>query len=504
LTRNPHILLLHSKLQYKYRERKMNRIDGYKISQVRSTNLSFPMMEKLFRRFNLCKLLQRAKITKEKGIPIIVLLLCLSLMLFKERRSTTYGLKSIGLAHRKTTMNDFLNNFSYNWRKVLLYVVSVYTRLYKPKEGKYSVLIIDDTSKEKQGKRVEYLSWFYDHSKCVFYRGYQVVIAAWSNLQTCIPIDIMLKTGKHRCKGSKKGDYPPDSHAHQMYRESRKGKTKIALSMIMRALKHNILFTYILWDSWYNNNVAFKYVFEELVPKGMHLVSMVKLGNIKYKLGNERLSIKEICKLSGIWVEIGETGIKCKSTIIEIEDKSSNGETTLGKVKLCLFRFVGQKRKYKALISTNTDLTVEEILAIYTHRWSIEVLIKDLKQYFGFNQAQSSKYIAQLTDLTIKCILYAMLCSLKEAQPDKSMGQLVFDFAREFEDFCLEVFSIYFFKTRLKEFLEYVISKGIDDINELIKVLDKMIDDFLNADIPEDKIVECDIVKTKLIPQQSV
>jgi len=479
----------------------MNNIDKFRISQIRNTNLSFPMIEKLFRIFNLRMLIKRAKIVKEQGIPIIELLLYLSLTLFKDTRSTLLGLKCLRIGHLKTTMNDFLNNPKYNWRKVLLYVASIYTRLHKPDEGKYSVLIIDDTSKEKQGKKAEYLSWFYDHSKGMCYMGYQVVIAAWSNLKVCIPIDIALKTGKKRCKHSQKGDYPSDSHAHQMYRESRKGKTKIALSMIMRAIKHKIQFTYILWDSWYNNNTAFKYVFKELVPKGIHLVSMVKLGNIKYKLGNERLKIKEIYKQSDDWTEIGKDGILAKSIIIEIEDKSSNGEVILGKVRLCFYRFVGQKRKYKALISTNTELTAEEILAIYTHRWSIEVLIKDLKQYFGFYQAQSSKYTAQLTDLTIKCIFYAMLCSLKETQPNKSMGQLLFEFAREFEDYCFEMFFRYLIKHTLKDFLKYAQSKGIDNITQLIEEYDRVIDDFLSSDFPEDKIVEYDIVNNKIIPQ---
>jgi hypothetical protein len=58
-------------------------------------------------------------------------------------------------------------------------------------------------------------------------------------------------------------------------------------------------------------------------------------------------------------------GVLYKSAIVEVEDKTSEFSTIIGKIKICFYRFPGQKRKYKALISTNTELTEEEILKLY-------------------------------------------------------------------------------------------------------------------------------------------
>ena len=309
------------------------------------------------------------------------------------------------LSHYKTTINDFLNNQFYNWRSLHLCIAKYFSNKYNHDEGKYNVLIIDDTSKNKSGKYVEYLSRFFDHSQQTYYNGYQVIFATWSNLRTCIPIDLALKTGKKRCKHARKGNYAKNSHTFKRYKESRLSKLKISISMIYNALKHRIKFNYVLWDSWYSCSEAFVFVFTKLIPKKIHLVSMIKVNNEKYKYCDQDLTLKEIYKKAGKWKSFESNGIKYKSVEVEIMDKSSKRKKIIGKVKLCFFRFPGQKRnKYKVLLCTDTQLAEEEILEIYTYRWSIEVMIKDLKQYFGFNQSMSSKYAPQIADLSIKCI----------------------------------------------------------------------------------------------------
>ena len=64
------------------------------------------------------------------------------------------------MTSQKTTINDFLNNPFYKWRPLLLSIAQMFTKKYEHDEGKYSVLIIDDTSKKKTGKFVEALSRF--------------------------------------------------------------------------------------------------------------------------------------------------------------------------------------------------------------------------------------------------------------------------------------------------------------------------------------------------------
>jgi hypothetical protein len=474
------------------------------ISQVKSEAINFSSIDALLKSFKISSLLSKKSIVKPKGIKPIQILFTLFLMLFQNKRSVSEALKHLDLTSQKTTVNDFLNNPYFKWRSLLLSVAQLFTKMFRADDGKYSVFIIDDTAKKKTGKFVESISYFYDHSADCYYRGYQVVIAAWSNLRTCIPLDIVLKTGKKRCKHSKRCTYPVSSHIYKRHLESRKSKTKIAVAMVKRALLHKIHFDYVLWDSWYNCSESYIFVFKKLLPKMIHLISMVKQGNELYKYGVKDLTVKELQVKAGVWNTDKDTGIKYKSLEVDIydkTDKSKKNKPVTGTVKLCFYKFKTKgkgKRRCRVLLSTDINLTEMDVLERYTQRWSIEVMIKDLKQHMGFNQSMSSKYAPQLTDMTIKCIFYIMICSLKEREPEKSIGQLVFEFDRQVKDYCIELFVKYLMKLTFKEFINEVKYKKYVNLLDLIPVYDDFIDEFFSRDYI-DRIVEVDNNKTKAL-----
>jgi hypothetical protein len=77
------------------------------------------------------------------------------------------------------------------------------------------------------------------------------------------------------------------------------------------------------------------------------------------------------------------------------------------------------------------------------------------------------------------------------------MFQLLFEFAQEFEAFCFELFFLYMFRKRCKEFLEYACKQGIFEVNKLIENYDKLIEEFLSSETYENKIEEKVIVKKR-------
>jgi hypothetical protein len=115
-----------------------------------------------------------------------------------------------------------------------------------------------------------------------------------------------------------------------------------------------------------------------------------------------------------------------------------------------VFLQVSQHKRYKALICTEVNLGEMETLSIYLRHWSIEVVFKDLKQNFGYDQSTSSKYSPQIADLTIRYIFYAMFCSLKYDYPSKSTEQLLIKFYSEMEDNWLDIFCSVVFVNNAK------------------------------------------------------
>ena len=120
------------------------------------------------------------------------------------------------------------------------------------------------------------------------------------------------------------------------------------------------------------------------------------------------------------------------------------------------------------------------------------MMIKDLKQHFGFNQFKGSKYQAQVNDLSIRCIMYIMLCSQKEREPQKSMYQIVFEFNMSFEAHCIEIVNRYFFSSNIESFLEFAESLGLVTIRELREQCKGVLDSFFASEFYEDKIIEID------------
>jgi len=448
------------------------------------------LFEYLFKVFKIEKFLTQAGISKARGIQISLMLCVLFYISFKTKKSIHAGLTELELTTHKNAYNRLLNDPSHDWRSFMLSSAKHYTEKHVADEGEVCSLIIDDTKKKKSGKRVENMSWFYDHSDGTYFMGYQATFLAWYNGRTCIFLDFALKSGKKRCKDSKRADYPKKSHIAKRVIESRLKKSALAIMMIKRVLKRNIKFDYILWDSWYNCSDSFKFVYDVLLPKGKHLVSMVKKNGEKYFYKGQEMTVKQICKTIKKWDE-NEKGIKYKSAIVGIIDKSSKDRSVIGEVKMCFYSFPGTKKKdYKTIISTNIELTAEEILEKYTNRWSIEVAIKDLKQCMGFDNSMSSTYASQISDLTLRCVFYNMLCSEKDRDQRRSIYQITIRFSNKLEDQCIGEYLKCMFKHVIKHILEYARSLGYTDIDDLICVIEKIIDDFWVSGFYEEKIVE--------------
>jgi len=98
--------------------------------------------------------------------------------------------------------------------------------------------------------------------------------------------------------------------------------------------------------------------------------------------------------------------------------------------------------------------------------------------------------------MTIKCIFYIMISSLKERTPEKPIGQLIFEFGRQIEDFFIEMFVKYLMKKTFREFINDVKNKKYVHLEDLIPLYDDFLEEFFNRDYIE-RIVEVDITNNK-------
>lgn len=452
-------------------------------SQVKSYHLSHTNGMKMFEMFKLSRVLKNSGIHKDKGYKIIEIIYQILVFILERSSSVNAGLKQSSREKLKSPLNNMLNNQWYNWRKLLYKIASIFIKKYPVKEGKDAVLIIDDTSKVKTGRHGQNISWFVDHCKKVYYMGFQVVMSAYSNGRTTIPIDFENKIGKKRINRSSRTNYHKKSHAKQRERMAKQSKLDIAIQFINRAMQRRYRFSFVLWDSWYVSGKTMSYVKTRLIPKGINLIAMAKQDQQRYLFNGKYLTIKKIFRQAGRWNKDKSTGVKYKSAMVKILDKTSSRKPEkrrpLIEVRMCFFKYPKQK-KFRVVISSDTEKSELEVLELYLRRWSIEVIFKELKQYFGYDQSKSSNYFPQVADLTVRCIFYIMFCSLRETNPNKTTQQLILEFYNELEELSLEYIFRVLFRQEVKHFLELSIKFGYSDIRELVDDIDEVLFRFFN------------------------
>ena len=464
-------------------------------NQVKLSSVGSKNVFDLFKIFRLEAILSQSKIIKQRGHQITEMLFFFLVIILENSNSIFSGIVKNQISNLKTPINDMLNNPYYNWRNLLYRITKRFSQLCPASLPDDCSLIFDDTSKVKTGHKTQNISWFYDHSKSKYFKGYQNITAAWTNGRTAIPIDFELKIGKKRTKHSRKVNYHSGTHTEQRVRFGKKKKTDIVIQMIKRAKQRKFSFKYILWDSWYNCSKSFSFVFEKLVPAGKVLISMLKNGTQKYKYGERFLSLKELYCRAGKWHHDPISRIKHKSLEVELLDASSatniTERTVIGKVKVCFFKYPNVKR-WKAIISTDNNLAEMEVLKIYLQRWSIECIFKEIRQYFGYDQSKSSNYAAMIADLTIRYVFYTMFCYRKEQNSYKPMGQIVAQFYQELFDMWLTKFVEIMFIQYAKDFVDYAIGLGYSNLYDLRKNINKLLQEFFEREVFLDKITESD------------
>jgi IS4 transposase len=89
--------------------------------------------------------------------------------------------------------------------------------------------------------------------------------------------------------------------------------------------------------------------------------------------------------------------IKFKYFSVIVEHKN------VGKLKIV---FLKTKDKLIPIVSTDLDISDDEVIEIYKRRWDIEQGYKELRQHFGFGQEENRIYEALIARITLSFFTY--------------------------------------------------------------------------------------------------
>jgi len=141
--------------------------------------------------------------------------------------------------------------------------------------------------------------------------------------------------------------------------------------MFKRAVKKGLTIDYLLMDSWFTCNEFIKAV-RAVKTQTIHLIGMYKIATTKFIFKNKKHTIAQLRNKLGKPKRNRKTGYYYLETVVLLDDKE---------VKL-FFSRQGRRGKWKTFLSTNTNLSFQEMIKIYAIRWTIEAFLKKANNYW--------------------------------------------------------------------------------------------------------------------------
>lgn len=124
--------------------------------------------------------------------------------------------------------------------------------------------------------------------------------------------------------------------------------------------------SYLLCDSWYTSRT----IIEAALSRGTHVIGALKTNRILYPQG-----IRIQAKQFATHIQKEDTDLVTISgeTYRVYRYEGALNDIEYGAVLLCWPKEASMEPKnMRCFLSTDTELTTEQILTYYSHRWSIE------------------------------------------------------------------------------------------------------------------------------------
>lgn len=388
-------------------------------------NIIFDVMKK----FKFKSICCRVGFQKEDGYSaseIVTLILLLPLMLLNSVHAL-YGTKFQKVTDmKKDTIYRLKNNARMPWRALLTAVAKRFQQMTNPEKvlASNSAFILDDTVQAKTGRRIEQISIIHDHvaGKKAYKLGFKNLTLGFFDGKSFTPLDFSLHSEKslqkarHRKEQFKKERDPRSAGAKRL-RECQVNKISNGLDMIKRAVKKGFRARYVLVDSWFSSK-EFITTSRQIRQKSLHVICGIRKDKRKYSYNDKTLNAQQLLqtlKKEGKEKRCRKRNTRYFEVVVTYEE--------VGQVKLYYCRFPYQK-EWRLFLSTDTSLSLLNMLEIYSIRWSIEVFFKETKQQLKLGTCQSRDFDAQIAHVTSCYLLYIFLAYFRRLNDYESLGGL--------------------------------------------------------------------------------
>lgn len=388
----------------------------------------------VMRAWGIGKIVQNLKFEKVQGYTLSSLFITLVIMrLWGETIASATSNHFQGLCTvSKNTLYRTLLNAHIDWRMFLTKITLRFHGILQERQvdtdENDTCAILDDTTFQKSGVRIEGVSKVFVHVTHSFILGMKCLTLALSDGKNCYPIDFSL----HREKGKNKDYGLTLKQRKEQFKEKRNAKNpdkerkaecdesklEMAKRMLCHAIKQDITFKYVLADSWFTCE-SLVHAVRELCGGAVHYIGLAKMNpKLRYQTNKSKRpqNIHELIARYERTASCYCRKYKCKYIQLNIK----MGEES---IRIFIIKY-GRNANWKVLLTTDTAMHFVRAFELYERRWDIEVIFKECRGYLGLGKCQSRSYNAQIADTTLCFMMYQMLSLAKRFSEYETMGTL--------------------------------------------------------------------------------
>lgn len=399
---------------------------------------------RLLKKFNLNAIGKILMAGKAKGVCPKRIFLTLFLFPF-------FGIDNIGCwmqsglcgdtENKKDVYYSLINNFKIDWRSIVTLFAKGFIQTVAPHSNDEPVdsprcMIIDDSTLEKTGKKIEFIGKVFDHCLHSYQLGMKLLTLGWWDGKSFIPLDFSLhhEPGKKNNRGLKARELkqqftkerPLDCPSVKRIAELSINKIDQAVSMIRCAIKNGFVPQYVLADSWFITDGFIKSVLALQTKKtgAIHLMGLMK-SNRKVQYNEKTYSADTLPEILQKRIKKCSK-LKCSYLTVSVAYKGTP-------VKAFFVKMNGQNC-WKLLITTDSSLSFIKAMQHYQIRWTIEVFFKEAKQNLLLGKCQSNDFDAHIATTSLVFMHYIVLALGKRFESYETLGEVF----RAFKDKLLE------------------------------------------------------------------
>lgn len=383
------------------------------IGTVLQRETTASMFKKAYKDLGIALMLAQCNFGKACGIGVSTIFSTLLLLVFagKNLYVAMNSRYSIDFEGKKDVYYRFLKNPHFNWSKFILrlsFKVACICRATFTGTTRPCFLVMDDSIiKKKCSKNVELLSWIRDHVCGKTIKCFNMLMLGWTDGYSFLPVQfLMMCSVKNLVKEARETVWNTDPRtcAGRTRKMAQWQKAAAAVEMVRRAMATGFEVTALLVDTWFTNEPFI----QKMLDVGMDTIGMLKNHNQQYWYKGKLYSLPALFHQARFRQKGDLLGsIVVKSKYFRIP------------VKIVFVVNRNKRSEWIAILSSNIDLSDEQIIEYYGNRWSIECCFKVMKGMLGLGKEfQTRSYASTIASTAIVVTRYIILEYLHRINTD--------------------------------------------------------------------------------------